>query len=196
MVIEKPGSSVEWLSGDICSYFPNLTGFYIYSDGVQGFTEDAFIACKKLEFFHLEGGVFEEIPINLFKENRNLLTFKLYDTPIERILPNQFHAHPNLLVVEISASQLEEFPVLSINSTNFNALYLHSSNLKDFPGEELLQKFPKLGYTAFNDNDIKCSRVDKLLSFFFTRKVAVYTFRKPKQREGEVGESSGFICIP
>lgn len=196
IIIEGPAAHVEWLSGDICNYFPELTGISMNYIGLQGFTNDAFVACQKLEFFNMQGGLFEEVPVNIFQENRNLLTFQLFDTPIKRILPNQFHAHPNLVLVHIGVSQLEVFPVESIRSDIFQALHVYSSNLKDFPAEELLQRFPILKFTTFNDNDIKCSRVDELIKIFNARQVEIFRFALPKEREGPVGESSGFICIP
>lgn len=65
------------------------------------------------------------------------------------------------------------------------------NNLKDFPAEVLLKKFPRWSMVMFNDNDIKCSRLQEILEVL---KQCKYSERK--EREEEVVEMDGFICVP
>lgn len=188
---------IEWFTIDICDYFPNLNVLNIYNIGLEGFDNDAFATCYKLSEVNITGGSFLTLPENLFEYTRYMRTIGFYDTKLSTISSSAFINLRRLFEVQITGSLIEEFPIESIISLEFQSLILYSNNLKDLKVEEILEQFPSLRFIAFSDNDIKCSRVEEMIGALSKREgLTVETTSNSKPREEEVGEVDGIICVP
>lgn len=190
------GGNLAVFTSEICDYFPNLSILYLQQTGVQELDANALDNCANLLGWFVKSAKIEEIPLNFF-QNMPLLDYVYFnDTPIKRIDPAQFHGSQKLAELYISLSHIEEFPLESITSDSISFIFIESSNLKDFPAEEYMKRFPRAEYVGYSDNDIKCSRVQEMNDFFNERGVEVFTIFSRKPREEEVVEVEGVLCVP
>lgn len=196
-IIVENGKYVTFTS-DICNYFPNVEQIIIWNATLEDFQPNAFENCRNLNAFSVYWGLFNEIPDNLFKDVADQLTGIVFDeTPIREIKADQFHGLAKLSFLQISSSQIDNFPVESIvDSTNLDGLVLYSNNLNDFAAETIIERFPQILELGYSDNDIKCSRVEELNKFLNSKGVEIDKSSTPKSREGQVDSVGGVICVP
>lgn len=193
------GGQLEVLTSDICNYFHNLERLYIYYGmGVEIITEEAFYNCPILKSVKIEKSKLTRLPETLFVNNPELNALKINDNPITQLPRNIFSNNPEVHVIELINTPLEEIPFDQMIGHNYSTyIDVYSNNLKDFPIEFLLETFPNLSRVAFNDNNIKCSRVQEILDALSRRpRVNIWNYSSKKPREEEVGEVGGIICIP
>lgn len=192
-------SRLEVLTSDICDYFPRLGELVILNvPNLQNFTADSVSACRDLSWFSLYGSSVTEIPLDLFKANPEMRHVIFKDVPIQAIQPGQFHGIDlsNLILV---GTNITEFPVDSIkpeDSPYLKYFVTSSSNLVDFDLELLLSRFELLRQIGYDDNDIRCSRVEVMNGLMKARNVTFATERSLKPRVGPTETRDGVICVP
>lgn len=188
---------MEILTSDICNYFPNLEKLVTRNVKLEGFEDGALANCPNLTEVYFSDAEFTEFPDNLFESNPLLATLEVYRSKLIKIQSTILSSLPNLIYLDLTATFIEEIDIDSFASNKIKIIWLYSNYLKDFQVEKALVRFSQLEEIAFNDNDIKCSRVQVILDVLADHDdVLIEYYAEQKEREEEIQEVGGITCIP
>lgn len=193
--VSVDGLNVTVLGRDICDKFQNLrfvsTGFEI---GLERITADAFESC---ELSSLSISKNKVINLDFFQKLGNLDSFQWYMGTIQTLPIDIFRDLTNMQVFTWYYGDLRDFPSALIrNMPRLLIINLESNELSDIDVEGIYRNAPTLEIFQFDDNPIKCSRLNAIKSYLRSEGISYNSVDFGKIRDPPLERDvQGYHCV-
>lgn len=168
-------------------------------DTLEIILSDALSSCLNLKFFELRHSKIAEIPSTLFNSNKKLTSIYISHSPVKQIPAEIFGGLSNLQSVSLNNLLIDEFPVEVVArslSRDIKAIHVWSNYLKDLDVDYTLWFWPLITSITYDDNEIKCDRVEVINTFMRENGLTSIIGFEPRARTEPTETRDGVICIP
>lgn len=102
-----------------------------------------------------------------------------------------------LTEISFSENKLTHFPFEALaEKKNLTTLWLYSNNFVELDAQKVIKSCIHLTTIYLNDNDISCSKMEKIISIFKLNNVTVATAQDTKVRDYDMASIAGVSCVP
>lgn len=195
-----PPSRVPTVGPDICASFRNLKVFRLEPNiGAEELARNAFEGCQYVSELQMtEQRSIEEVTREMLAPMRWLQYINWTHSDIQELPQDVFSDLPEMWWLTWRQGKLRSFPASLVSAfQKMNILDVESNELTDLDVEGILAQTPNLEYVWFDDNPIKCSRVQQIKQALRARQMFPQPARAPKQGRSVqlIKDAEGFLCL-
>lgn len=160
---------------------------------------NAFSSCDNLEILQMLGSRIKELPSMLFSNNKKIQLLEIKWTPIENISDMLFSGLSNLNELILDSLHLTEFPVEALSrsySKRLDRVDIYNSYLRDLHVELIVWLWPNITRIGYDDNDIKCNRVEQINAVMKANGKVIKPYPFPRSRSEPTETRDEIVCLP
>lgn len=171
----------------------------IGNNRIEYLHHDTFKNLTSIKVLELWDNFLHGLHKDTFQKNINLEKLLLYGNQLEYIHEDTFANLINLKVLHIDNNNLHALdPNVIRNLANLEDFFFYSNEIPTIDQEKFMRHLPKIKEVNFNNNDLSCPKVDRIVADFSKKpdlNITTFVWSNPRRPDATNTTQGDFYCV-